>query len=125
MARGIGGFVFDPEGVPLEHDLQLDDQGHLSILSGLEEIKERAACRLLLLRGEDIFDRARGLPLRDQILERPYTEGVAATIITAELLRVEGINSVSAVTVSVSNRRLTYITGRIETDYGTTSVSVG
>ena len=122
---GIQAFRFDLDGKIIEHDLQLDDEGNLSIISGLDEVKERVASRMLLLRGEDIFDRSKGLPLRGDILSRSVSQGIAGTLITSEILTLSDVREVRDVEIEIDDRVLKYRAGRIETDYGQTTIEVG
>lgn len=64
MARSLNVFRFDSNGKIVEQDIQINDEGDLSVVSGLEELRQRTICRLQMFRGEDIFDRTKGLPLQ-------------------------------------------------------------
>ena len=126
MARSLAVFQYDDDGNVVEQDIRLDERGDLAILTGLEELRERAACRLQLFKGEDIYNRAAGLPLREEILERPFSEGIAASVISAELLRIPEILTVEEIDIEIDdNRHLSYSSGRITSIFGETRIEVG
>lgn len=125
MARSLNVFRFDSNGKIVEQDIQINDEGDLSVVSGLEELRQRTICRLQMFRGEDIFDRTKGLPLQSEILERPFTEGIAANLIVAEILNIPENLSVEDVSVSIVGRRLTFIAARITSIYGVVPVQIG
>lgn len=125
MARSLSVFRFDDEGFIVEQDIQLNDEGDLLVVSDLEELRQRTICRLQMFRGEDIFDRTKGLPLQSEILERPFTEGIAANLITAEILNIPENISVENVSVSVVDRQLTFIAAQITSIYGVVPVQIG
>jgi len=125
MARSFSVFRYDDEGNVIEQDIHLDETGDLAVVSGLEELRQRAQCRLQMLLGEDIFDRSVGLPLRGQVLEQPYSEGIAASVITDELMKLPEVTSVSGVDIELRGRELTYEAREVESSFGTFPVQIG
>lgn len=125
MARSFSIFQYDDNGDVIEQDIHLDETGDLAVVSGLEELRQRAHCRMQMYRGEDIFDRSLGLPLQAQILERPFSPGIVSSVVTAELHNLPEIQNVQDVVVSVENRKLTYTAQRITSDFGEFELQVG
>ena len=125
MATSLAVFRFGDDGEILEQDIHLDANGDLALKSGLDELRERVICRLQMFRGEDIFDRTQGLPLTNRILQRPFSEGLAASVISAEILQIEEVTAVEEVEVSVKQRLLSYVSARIRSIFGELTVSVG
>ena len=126
MATSFSVLRFDDDtGDLLEQDIHLDESGDVALVSGLQELRERVVCRLQMFRGEDIYNRTQGLPLTNQILQRPFSENLAASIISAEILRVEEVTAVEEVQVTVKDRHLKYISAHILSTFGQITIAIG
>lgn len=125
MATSFSVLRLDADGAILEQDIYLNESGDIALVTGLAELRERVTCRLLMLRGEDIFDRSQGLPLTGQILQRPFSNSLAASVISAEILQVPEVTAVEEIEVRVVDRRLQYTAARITSIFGELTVKIG
>ena len=124
MSRGLGSFRYNADGTVAEHDLMIVD-GNLQIVDAKEEVQQRAMCKVLFLRGDDLFAPLKGIPYREDIMERPITIGLAASIITRAIEEEREILSVEEVETEIVDRELIYTARRVVTAYGPTAVSNG
>lgn len=125
MATGLSVFEYDSDGKILTQDLRLDESGDLVLVTGLDELRERVICRLQMFRGENVYNRSEGLPLTGQVLERPYSEALAASAISAEILNIPEVTSVEDVEVVVEDRHLSYTSARLTSIFGDLTIEIG
>ena len=125
MATSLSVLRFDSDGKILEQDIRLDESGDLALVTELKELQERTTCRLQMFRGEDVFDRTSGLPLTQRVLQRPYSEALAASVISSEILQIPEVETVEDVEITVTDRHLSYVATRITSSFGEIKVEVG
>lgn len=118
MATGISVFEYDADGVQTSHDIHLNAEGDLAVVDALEELRQRIACRLLMFRGEDIFNVRQGIPLTEEILGVALDRTVATSIITSEILSIPEVTSVQRIDVEVEDRHLTYVAATVTSVFG-------
>ena len=106
MTRTMGG------------DLSVDRRGNLVIEQGLEAVRQRVSQRLHFVRGEWFLSDTEGVPYYQEMFAQPYSEGLAARVISSEVLRVAGVANVEVVSASLAPGRLLHLALRIETDFG-------
>lgn len=82
---GLKSFKFDEDGNILEHDFQLDENGNLATVEGVEEVRDRVTARMMFVRGEDPFDLRQGVPWFTEILDNAATRPLQSRIVTEEV----------------------------------------
>lgn len=124
MARGIGSFDFDVNGTVFRHDIRLDSQGNLATVDGLDEIKDRVSCSILLYRGEDVWDETFGIDYTTLAELSPIDRSHIPAAILSHVLSRPGVNSAELTKDELnSETRNLQVEVRIQTDEGTTTVS--
>lgn len=98
--------------------LSLDRHGNLAIVQGIEAVRQRVLQRLHFVRGEWFLSDTEGIPYYQELFGQPYNEGLAARVISSEILRVAGVANVEVVSASLAPGRLLHLALRIETDFG-------
>ena len=106
MTRTIGG------------DLSVDGRGNLVIEQGLEAVRQRVLQRLHFVRGEWFLSDTEGIPYYQELFGQPYNEGLAARVISSEVLRVAGVANVEVISASLAPGRLLHLALRIEANFG-------
>lgn len=84
---------FDQSGRSYPHDLSLDAEGNLHLVTGREEARQRLFVYLLTTQGDWFYDRSLGVPYRDIIKERGrFVEKLNR--LEQEMLEVDGVSEV-------------------------------
>jgi len=125
MATGLSSFQYDANGDVISHDIHLNAEGDLAVVNGLEELRQRIACRLQMFRGENIYNVNQGIPLRNEILGVGLNPSVATSIITSEILSIPEVTSVQDIDLTLEDRHLTYVAATVESVFGTITLEVG
>ena len=131
MATSFASFRF-VNGQVSESDIRLDARGNLTLISGAQEVEERVRRLLLMPRGDNIFNRAQGIPyvptsdsdLSIDILHaKPVDAALATAIITSHTSRVDGVKSVTNARSTIDpDTRLFEHELTIETEYGEVTI---
>ena len=108
-----------------EFPIELDAQGKIVVLEGLEALRLKINERLSLFKGTWIIDIDAGVPYLTDILTKPIDPGLAASILNNEILKEDEVTSISEVetTLDPETRIFTY-TATVNTIYGTTTAEV-
>lgn len=93
--------------------------GNIQFVDGAERVRQQLEFRLSLWRGEWFLDTAIGTPYQQEILGKALTVEGAIAAIKQEILKVEGVNTITDFTYDFSrkDRKLT-INFECATDYG-------
>ena len=124
MARGIRSFDFTTEGAVRTHDIRLDSAGNLATVEGLDEIKDRVSCSVLLYRGEDVWDESFGIDYTTLAELSPIDRSHIPAAILSHVLSRPGVNTaeITLERLDTETRNLR-IEVRIDTDEGTTTIA--
>ena len=104
-------------------DLRLTPSGDLDVVDGLESVRQGVIQRLLFWSGEWFLAVGEGVPYRAEIFRRPTSAGLAAAVVTEQILGVDGVTGVADVFVTIDpvTRRMSYRANSVTTRYGTLS----
>lgn len=107
MARSISAFAPGNSGTP---DIRLTDRGDLEVAEGVEDVRQRVIQRLRFQIRESFLRVDEGVPYRPEIFTAPTSAGLASVVVTDQVRSVEGVDSVTAVSVSIDpeTRVMTY-----------------
>ena len=124
MARGIRSFDFSNDGTVSRHDIRLDSAGNLATVEGLDEIKDRVSCSVLLYRGEDVWDETFGIDYTTLAELSPIDRSHIPAAILSHVLARPGVNTaeITLERLDAETRDLR-IEVRIDTDEGTTTIA--
>lgn len=116
MSRTISAFDRDQTG---NQDIRLDSHGNLAIVSHLEDIRQRVVEHLRWELGEWFVKAQEGVPYHTRVFGVSTSVGLAASVITEEILKERGVVSVVDVEafINFETRRMTY-RAHVVTDQG-------
>ena len=109
MTRTIAGFA--PGASLIDgQDLQLDENGNLLIVEGLEDVRQRVLFRLRFWLGQWFLAVQDGVPYRPEIFQRPTSVGLAAAVVSDKIRSLDEVTGVANVFASIDPllRRMTY-----------------
>lgn len=90
-----------------DHDLQVSNFD-LSLLTGVEAIRQRILIHLLTFKGEWFLDTDRGVPYYQTIFQKGITKEVVDSVIRQEITKVPGVKSISSFTSTHNNSTRAY-----------------
>ena len=106
-------------------DLSLDENGNLSVSTGLEGLRQKVIQKFRLFRGEWFLDTNAGLPYEQEILVRQVDVGLVSTMFNNTLLSEPEITNVTEFTSNLDpNTRLFTYTARVQTIFGEMEVTL-
>ena len=96
----------------------------LSLVEGLEAVRQRALQRMHFLRGEWFLEANEGVAYLEAVFTQPALSGVASQVVAAELLKIREVTQVTELeeTLDPATRRLR-VSARLQTVYGETNVA--
>lgn len=89
-------------------DLFLSDEGELATVTGPEELAQRIATTLNLVRGEWFLEITRGLPWQETILTKHQDTTTVDAVLRAEIASIEGVAQVLAYASEYDPQSRTY-----------------
>ena len=103
------GLALDAAG----HDLLLDADSALALVTDAEAVGQHAKQRLMFYRGEWFLDITAGMPWVQSILVRPFDAAVAASYVKSETLGTAGVVSILAYDAKVDAATRGYLVQRL------------
>ncbi len=100
-------------------DFQLNSNGNILLVDGIDELTQRIYAHLQIHRGEWFLDQNLGIPWKETIFTKYSSIGLASATITAELRRVDGVERIVSFHADFNVTNRVYI-GEVvvETIYG-------
>ena len=116
MSRTISAFDRDKTG---GQDIRLDSHGNLAVAANIEDIRQRVVEHLRWELGEWFVKAREGVPYQNRVFGTSTSVGLAASVITEEILKERGVVSVIDVEafINFETRRMTY-RAHVVTDSG-------
>lgn len=100
----IGIALKSPDGLA-PHDIHLDSNNELAIVTDAEAVGQHARQRLMTHHGEWFLDNECGVPWLDDILGRQYDPALAEAVIKAEIVQTHGVTEITSFSASFNPRR--------------------
>lgn len=109
----------------LSFPLELDGNGELLVINGLEALRQKIVQRLSLFKGTWIIDTNAGVPYLQEILKKPVDPGLVASILGNEILKEDDVLSLGNVSVELDpdTRQFDYA-AVVNSIYGSMEISV-
>ena len=82
-----------------------DTDMQFRLVTGMEALRQRIAQHLRFARGEYFIDTSQGVPYLDDVIARPANLPLAQQVVTAAIQSVEGVLSVTDVSVTLDKRK--------------------
>lgn len=109
----------------LENDLRVDTF-NLSLVDGLDYIRQKLQIRLQFFYGEWFLDTTQGIKYFDEIFIKNPTLSRVQSILKAAITDTPGVNELLKMECSIDNaRRKLLVTFTVNTTYGNTTMSTG
>lgn len=85
---------------PGSNDLYLAPDGHIATATDAEAVGQHARQRLQTYQGEWFLDTTAGVPWLRDILGQKFNPALAESVVKAELLNTDGVEAITAFSVS-------------------------
>jgi len=105
----------------LSFPFELDGNGELLVIDGIEALRQKVNQRLSLFKGTWIIDLTSGVPYLQDILKKPVDPGLVASILDNEILKEDEVTSLGSVVTSLDSdtRKFNY-SAQVFSVYSTT-----
>jgi len=95
--------VYDDNGEFRYYDVVIEN-GRLQMVDGIEEIKNRLICRLMVFRGENFTDTTFGVDYHNNVFGRDVTDQVMIDELKAAILKTRGVKEIVTFDITMEDR---------------------
>ena len=113
--------------ISADTDLNLDSNGNLFIVDGVEAIRQAALHHMRYFLGEWYLTPSTGVPYYERILGHLHDPGLLSNVLSAELLKVDGVTRavIGDIRFNISTRELESYIAYLDTVEGPITIIIG